>query len=574
MSSEELLKQLNRLENETADDLESDVLEIKGRPETRGELKSWLVKGAVCLANHRGGCLLIGIVDRVKGRKQAIKGIGDLSLRGLERDVYEETDPHILIDIEELRVPEGLLLAAHVPKGIPPHTTSGGLASIRVGKNCMPLTGSALARMIASRGDLDLSATPADGADYADLMGEALEKAREYLRAQPGVSRLAKEGDRALLEALGLSIGSEITHAAILLLGKPGAIARFLPQHEITILRHTSATRYDQRADLRGPLLLELERIEDILSDATSLRTVHPRGFAQLEIPTLSWEVAREAILNAIAHRDYFLRQGVIVALHKNRMEVKSPGGFLADISPANILRHAPVHRNELLARSVHQLGLANRVGLGVDRIYEGLLRGGARPPAYTADEASVSLSLPLGGSDELAAWISEYESENGSLGLDDLIVLRQLIDAGSIDRWSAAEHLQLPENDAANHLAEMRQRKLLVAHGRGRATAYSLSRPLSERLRGRAVTDADHPLEREGVRLKILELLKERGKLTNAEIRDFSGYSRQQVLAIEKALEREGRVEFHGYGRGAYITLAQTKKEKGSPLSDWPIHL
>jgi DNA-binding transcriptional ArsR family regulator len=79
----------------------------------------------------------------------------------------------------------------------------------------------------------------------------------------------------------------------------------------------------------------------------------------------------------------------------------------------------------------------------------------------------------------------------------------------------------------------------------------------LSERLRGKGVTDADRPLEDEGVRLRILELLKERGKLTNGEIRDFSGYSRQHVLAIEKALEQEGLIELRGYGRGAYIALA-----------------
>jgi ATP-dependent DNA helicase RecG len=553
-----LLNQLDRLESETADDLESEVLEIKGRPSGRDELKRWLVEGSVCFANQRGGCILVGIADRTRGRRQAIAGIGDVSHRGLERDVYEATDPHILIDIEELHVPEGVLLAAHVPKGIPPHTTSAGMASIRVGKSCMPLTGTTLARMIASSGDLDLSATPVEDSTPSDLDESALEKARERLRSQPGLSRLADEDDVALLDALGLAVGGELSQAAVLLFGKPGVIARVLPQHEIMILRHTSSTRYDQRADLRGPLLLELDRIEDFLSSASSLRTVHPRGFTQLEIPTINWEVAREAILNAVAHRDYFLRQGIIVALRKDHVEITNPGGFLGGISPANILRHAPVHRNELLARSLRELGLANRAGLGVDRIFEGLLRAGARPPTYRADETSVSVSLPLGGSDEFAAWVLEYEKDGDSLSLDDLIVLRRLMDVGSIDRWSASEHLQMHEADAAGQLSGMRQRGLLVAHGRGRATTYGLPRPLSERLRGRGITDADHPLEAEGVRLKILELLRERGRLTNAEIRDFSGYSRQQVLAVEKALERGGQIKFHGHGRGAYITLIE----------------
>lgn len=555
-----MLEQLERLDGETADDLESEVLEIKGRPSGIDELKRWLTEAAVCLANQRGGCLLVGIADRKRSRDKAIVGIEGIAHRGLERDVYTATDPHILVELEELHVPEGTLLAAHIPKGIPPHTTSSGVALIRIGKSCMPLTGTNLARMIASSGGVDLSAAPVEGATGADLDQAALEKARERLRTQPGLAKLADEEDAVLLDALSLTSGSELSQAAILLFGKPGAIARFLPQHEITLLRHTSSTRYDQRVDLRGPLLMELDRIEDSLSSATSLRTVHPRGFAQLEIPTISWEVAREAVLNAVAHRDYFPRQGIVVALRRNQVEITSPGGFLGGISPANVLRHPPIHRNELLARSLQQLGFANRVGLGVDRIFEGLLRAGSRPPTYMADEASVSVSLPLGGSDEFAAWIVEHERESEPLSLDDLIVLRQLMDAGSIDRWSASEHLQMNETDAANHLSAMRQRELIVARGRGRATSYGLPQPLSERLRGRGITDADHPLEAEGVRLKIIELLKERGRLTNAEIRDFSGYSREQVLAIEKALEHEGLIELRGYGRGAYIALTKER--------------
>ncbi len=553
-TSEELLARLTDLDRVTAD--ESETLEIKGRPANRDELKRWLVKAAICLANQRGGCLLAGVADRTRGRERALVGVGDVSCAGLEREVYEATDPHILIEIEELVFAEKRLLAAHVPKGIPPHTTTSGQAWIRVEKNCLPLTGTTLARMIASSGDLDLTATPVEGSSMEDLDGPALERARGRLRAQPGSSRLADMDDAALLEALGLMVGDELNRAAILLFGKPGAIARALPQHEVMLLRHTSRTRYDQRSDLRGPLVTELDRIEEFLSAATSLRTVQPRGFAQLEIPTISWEVAREAVLNAVAHRDYFLSQGIIVALHRDKVEITSPGGFLGGISPANILRHPPVHRNELLARSLRELGLANRAGLGVDRIFEGLLRGGARPPTYRADEASVSVSLPLGGSNELVAWIAEHERGDDTLSLDDLIVIRRLMDAGLIDRRSAAEHLQLGESDAANQLTEMRRRGLLVTRGRGRGTAYELPRPMSERLRGRGVTDAEHPLEEEGVRLKILELLRERGRLTNAEIRSFSGYNRQQVLAIEKQLEQEELIELHGYGRGAYIAL------------------
>jgi ATP-dependent DNA helicase RecG len=555
---DELLELLERLETETADSIESETLEIKRAPANRGELKNWLVKGAVCLANQRGGCVLVGIADRTKGRRHAITGVGDVSYRGLERDVYDSTDPHILIELEELHAPEGILLAAHIPRGIPPHTTSDGKAWIRIDAGCVPLTGSAIARMISASGALDLSAAPAEGATIDDLLAEALEKGREYLRRRPGLASLAEGDDATLLEGLRLKSGLELTQAAILLFGKPDAIARFLPQHEITVLRYTSGTRFDRRLDLRGPLMLDLTRVENELAAASSLRTVQPRGFAQLELPTIDWEVAREATLNAIAHRDYFLRQAIILALHADRMEISSPGGFVGGVSPANILRHAPVHRNELLAETLQQLGFVDRAGVGVDRIYERLLRFGARLPTYGADESSVSLSIPVGGNDEFAAWIVEREAEGGELDLDRLILLRRLVDVGSIDRRAAAECLQLSDDRAAERLTGMRREGLLVVHGRGRGTRYELSRPLSERLRGRGLTDADHPLEAEGVRLRALELLRERGRLTNAEIRDFSGYDRQQVLALEKALQEEGLIEFHGHGRGAYITLTK----------------
>jgi ATP-dependent DNA helicase RecG len=558
LKSEQLLEKLDRLDSETADDLEDEILEIKSKPRGRDELKRWLVDAAVCFANQRGGCLIVGIADRVKGRAKAIVGIGDVSYRGLERDVYSSTDPHILIEIEELEVPEGRLLVAHIPKGIPPHTTSSGQASIRIGNTCQPLTGTNLARMIASSGEVDLSAAPVEGATLEDLDREALEGARKSLSLQPGLAPLADESDADLLEALSLKNGSEISQAALLLLGKQAALARYMPQHEITILRYTSSTQYDQRADLRGPLLLQFGRIEDSLAAATSLRTIRPQGFTQLEIPTLSWEVAREAILNAVAHRDYFLRQGIIVAIHSDHVEITSPGGFLGGVSPNNVLRHPPIHRNELLARAFQQLGLVNRVGLGVDRIFEGLLRAGARPPTYAADELSVSVGLPLGGSDEFASWVVEYERQHDSLSLDDLIVLRRIVDFGAVARRNAADALQTNEDEAANQLADMRSRKLLVARGRGRAASYGLPRPLSERLRGKAVTDADRPLEAEGIRLRVLELLRNREKLTNAEIRDFSGYSRQQVLAIEKSLENEGLIQLVGHGRGAYIQLSE----------------
>lgn len=558
----ELRRILGQLEQKPADALEDETLEFKGPPRSRDQLTEWATEAAVCFANQRGGTLVVGVSDRIIGRERAIAGIGDISVSGVQRTVYDSTDPHILVELEEIELAEGRVLAVHVPKGIPPHTTTAGRALIRIGSACVPLTGRLLTQLVLASGEIDLSATPLEGTSLEDLDLAAVDEARRLLRRGRATASVAEQPVDEMLEQLGLLVDGMLTRAALILLGRAPAIAHHVPQHEITLLRYRRGVRYEQREDLRGALLTELARVEDFLSFAMGLRRLRGRGFVQLEIPDLSWDVAQEAVLNAVAHRDYFLHERVIVAVRPGKVEITSPGGFLGDITPTNVLRHAPVHRNELLARSLQTVSLVNRVGQGVDQIYEGLLRGGSQPPTYSADHASVAVTLPLGGSDEFAAWVVEHERDDETLSLDDLIILRRLTDVGGIDRWAAAEHLQLPDGAAADHLADMRRRGLVVVRGRGRTAAYQLTRPLSERLRGRGVTDADRPLEAEGIRLRVLELLRERGRLTNAEIRGFSGYSRQQVLALEKELEAEGLIEFQGRGRGAHIVAPEVDQK------------
>jgi predicted HTH transcriptional regulator len=196
-----------------------------------------------------------------------------------------------------------------------------------------------------------------------------------------------------------------------------------------------------------------------------------------------------------------------------------------------------------------------NRAGLGVDRIWEELLRLGKGVPRYDADESLVRLTLPTRTNPAFARFVAEETRQGRKLDLDDLILLRALTDRGFLDRWSAAERLQLPEEDSAAKLVSLRERGYVTAHGRGRGTAYRLSRHFSDILRGPGETDRDLPLDDEAVRLRIQAVLAERGRLTNAEVRRISGYSRNEVLRLLRSLSEEGLVVLHGRGRGAHYT-------------------
>ncbi|HEV8714144.1 MAG TPA: ATP-binding protein, partial [Candidatus Binatia bacterium] len=263
-------------------------------------------------------------------------------------------------------------------------------------------------------------------------------------------------------------------------------------------------------------------------------------------------------------HRDYFLRQSVYVELREGRVEVSSPGGFIGGVSSENILRHAPVRRNPLLADVLEMAGFVNRAGMGVDRIYEELLRIGKGPPRYQADETTVRLVLPTKTHAAFARFIAEETRQGRSFELDDLILLRAIADRGELDRWSAAQHLQCTQEEGAERLASLRERGYVVPRGRGRGTGYQLARPFSDLVRGRLATDDGIPLNHEAVRLKIQAVLAERGRLTNAEVRRLSGFSRTQTLRLMRALREEGLVMFTGRGRAAHYVPG--KKLSRSP--------
>lgn len=551
---EQIRNILNRLDGQPADALEDEDLEFKPWEEDPKTLHRMLRENVVCLANARGGTIVLGVRDRARSRRDAIQGVGRYDLSGLRRAIYDGTEPHILVEIEEIVEPEGPILLIHVPKGMPPHTTSDGVAKIRIGKECKPLTGRTFAQLMASGGQRDLTAEIVAEASDDNFDPLEIVELRKVIRQYVQRSDLANLDDRYLLSSLGLISEKGVTLAGLLLTGKPEALIHHAPQHEVIFLRCRSTTQYDQRRDLRGPLLSVLREMENLVSVNNRIKTVQEEGFGQLEFPDLSWEVAREAVLNAITHRDYFLRQGVQVSLYRDRLEIISPGGFIGGISPENILRHPPVHRNELLARVFQSIGFVNRVGLGVDRIYEGLLKLGKDVPRYTADESHVRLVIPLKTDAHFALFIAQEERKKGPFELDDLLILRELTKTLSLDRWSAARILQLSEDESAARLVRLREEGYLVVRGRGRGASYDLRRDLADRLRGRALVDASIPIEEEAVRLRILTLLHERGKLTNAEVRRFSGFSRTQVYHLVKELEKERKIRFAGKGRGAHI--------------------
>ena len=559
----QLSKLLERLDGEPADSLESDTLEFKSwnphGPARKSQLRE-IREEVVALANSQGGVIVLGVTDRKHTRGEAIHGVEQLDTASVRRDIYDGTEPHILVEIDELYEPEGRLLAIRVPRGLPPHTTTEGVAKIRIGKDSKPLTGSALVQVLVTRGHHDPTSEVLSAVSLADLDSSQIARIRQF-SAQGARHELAALGDRQLLEALGLVRDGQVTLAAVLLTGKTSTIRRHVPRHELIFSRQNSPVTYDFRQDLHGPLFLLLDELQQMLTANLKIETISLEGFRQLELPDISWWVAREAVLNAVVHRDYFLNQSIHFTIYESRIEIESPGGLIGGITVNNIIRHPPVRRNPLLADVLQAVGFVNRAGLGVDRIYQESLALGKDLPRYESDESHVKLLLPTSTRPGFARFVHDMRNQGNELSLEDLIILRSLTTRTSIDRWTAKDLLQSAEGDAADSLASLRERGFLMAHGRGRGTSYRLARSYAESFGQQALSTDEVWVDRESVRLRTLQILSERGRITNSEVRRISGYSRAQVLRLMRSLRSEGLIETKGSGKGAHYVLADTSR-------------
>ncbi|HEY4573001.1 MAG TPA: ATP-binding protein, partial [Thermoanaerobaculia bacterium] len=459
-SSHDLLALLDRLERETADDLETQWLDFKPWQGAKEDMKV-AVEYAACFANAEGGAVVFGVADRTRGRAKAIHGTSGYDLDVWRRGIFDSTRPNLTVEVEELRVPEGTgrLLVVRVLRGEhPPYGTAQGLFKQRVGKNCMPMDGQRFVKSRIATGAMDWSGERSRDLTIADLDAVEIARARNVLRRNHADSGLLALSNPDLLLALGAVRNGQVTYAGLLLFGREETLRELCPQHQVHYVYQVTGTEVARNDSYQAGLLSILERLEQIFTSPVNPEQELPLGLSRLRIPAFPVEVVREAVLNAVTHRDYLDPGEVLVRHMADQLVITSPGGFIAGITPENILRHEPVSRNRTLAEAFEKLRLVERAGIGRRRIFETMLAYGKKIPEYEAD-GRVTLRIFDGSFDErTAALVARWRGEGREIGLDGLLILSFLRDHAFIDTLSAAQLLQLPREEARAVLDRLAQ--------------------------------------------------------------------------------------------------------------------
>jgi ATP-dependent DNA helicase RecG len=308
-----------------------------------------------------------------------------------------------------------------------------------------------------------------EGAGLEDIDEETV---RRYLERREEIRKVRKP-EKMVIESLLLNIGAaktvndkiKPTNAGILFFCKNPQ--RFVLQSQLRTARFAGKTLtgdFLDRLDCSGTLWEMVEQAEDFVRKNIRLfgfRTEYSfQRIDKLEYPI---KAVREAIINALIHRNFFEPADTRVAIFDDRIEVISPGSFPEGVMPQKP-KHVPV--NPVLCQLMYDIGLIEKYGSGIYMINELCEEWGIPKPEYDLSEVDTTVIFRSGGK---AIVISEIEKLGVELNDRQRDGLKIIFEKGKITNADYAETFKISRNTATNDLTELANKGLIIRAGKGR---------------------------------------------------------------------------------------------------------
>ena len=532
-----------------------------------------LIDTAVCLANAQGGTLLIGVED--DGRITGLHPDHRANPLLLASFIASRTVPPLNITVEVISSPDKSVQVAslQIPAVAQPVATSDGRLLIRhldtKGQPaCRPLYPNELQSWQSDRGQTDTSAQLLPNASWDDFDPLEFARLRRMIEQNHGDTTLLSLSDTEIARALGLTIWQNDklipTIAGLLLVGRESALQSYLPTHEVAfqVLQNTDVLVNDF---YHWPLLRLIERVLESFSVRNEERELN-WGLFRISVPAYDPRGFREALNNAIIHRDYLRLGAVHVQLHTNRLTISNPGGFMEGVRPDNLLSVDPRPRNPRLADCFKRIGLVERTGRGVSIIYNGQLRNGRPAPSYErSTETGVSVTLYGGPADLdfVQFVVAEENQQQRPFTVGELLVLDYVRQERDLDTPTAANLIQRPDTEARIMLENLVENGLLERRGTCRARTYHLSAGVYRQMGQPAAyvhTRGFEPLQMENM---IRQYVQAHGRITRRDVVELCRVSPNQAGYLLKKLSENNELELVGLGRNAFYQLKNGKQTR-----------
>ena len=491
------------------------------------------------LANCGGGKLVFGITD-----KRPRQVVGSMAFDQPERTrmgLIEKLKVKVDFQLYEQDGKRVLVFdVAGRPLGLP--VQCEGIAWWYEGDSLIPMPETVRRDIYAETG-LDFSGCVCPPATVSDLDAAAIESFRSRWIEKSGNKRLANLSMEQLLQDCEAITDDGITYAALILFGKREALGKYLPQSEV-IFEYRSSNASgpaNQREEFRTGFFACYNRLWELVNLRNDIQH-YQEGFFIFDVPTFNESVVREAILNAVSHRNYQLAGSIFIRQYRDRLLIESPGGLPRGITLDNILdRQLP--RNRRIAEILALCGLVERSGQGMNIIYETSVKEAKDLPDFTGtDDNFVNLTLNgLVFDKKMLAIINKIGNERlDVLSTADFLVINALY-----------RRMNLNENlcTRLKHLTELG----LVEHiGR---KEYVLARGLYSAVGKPGTHTRIVGLDRETNKELLLRHMRDKGA-EGAPLKEFQqvlpGLNRGQIQVLLRELRNEDRAYVTGKTKSA----------------------
>lgn len=536
---------------------ETLTVEFKRRRSPQDLNDRKLLEAVACMANGQGGHIFIGVEDdgTVSGSYPWHQTGTDP--RAIESLIQHNTRPS-LATVAHLIHTDGVeILVIEVPRSTTPIATQHGVYQRRVLRatgdpQCLAMDPAYLFSQYHTAHARDWATLPAIGAVLDDLDPHEFNRLRKLIAAGPGDKTLSQLDDEEILRGLGLYDDSAdpVKLGAVLLFGTLPALARWVPNHEV-LLQIFAGTAVKVNFRTRGPLFQAMEEITDRIEPYRHEDEITV-GILRIGLVNLPERASREAVANALVHRDYTMLGPTQLRLDDDEFRVTSPGGFPRPVTLETIF-DASTPRSPALADAFKRAGLVERSGRGVKIMFESMLTSGHMEPDFhgTADEI-VSVGLPVTVADrEFAAFTARWKQSHPELSVRSLRLIRSLRNDGPSHSSGLAERLSDSPQRISRELTELADLGLVAIIPGTRGNQYRLGPVFHDIVGRRGDFVRSTRVDETRAAQLLLAYVDDFGSINRTQAADTCGISGQQAYRFLRELVDAGELVMEGRGRG-----------------------
>jgi ATP-dependent DNA helicase RecG len=541
-----------------------DNVEVKT---AKGGTPKRLYESLSAFANRTGGGVVVFGLN--EGRGFEIVGVGDLKrlqeeVTGVASDQMEPTlrpvftvdeiDGEIVaaIEIEEVHATQKpcFYKNAGLPKG----------AYIRVGNTNRPMTEYEVFGYLSGRGQPSNDEEVVPSATVKDLNRELLDSYIDRMRkARPRAGFFEGPAEDILVRLRVMRQDKGVlrpTLAGLLMFGKYPQ--EFFQQLMISFVQYFGITegektpqgaRFVDSRVFEGAIPEMVEQAETYVLGAMR-KSALIQGLFRRDIPEYPQEAVREAVCNAVAHRDYssYVRGSYVqIRMFADRLEVLSPGGLFGNVTIENIEEEHST-RNARLMRMMEDMHIVENRGSGIKAMLQSMREANLEPPRFDDRRSSFRVTFLNHTlmNPESVVWLNQFSH----IPLDDrqrlaLVYLRHN-DSITNSEYRRLNHVDVTA--AGQELRGLVQSGLVEQRGAGRWTNYTLkareARPLERTLQ----TDQE----------KIIAYVKKHGSINNTECRGLLGVDLHRASYLLRKLVKEGALNRKGERKWMRYTLPE----------------